>query len=145
MNSTATKKSGSRRVRRNIVGQLTHVQNEMPRHYFLRMTVEFGSAFAEGEDLPRGEFITKLRQGEANWRGGFIGEMMAHFADHLQACADQLSENERDAFMREVIPPIYRNYYEGCGSCKLSSGKAGANCCTVIDHATTVCFCDDAC
>jgi hypothetical protein len=147
MNPEARKKGGFRSLEGNSVGPLASIKNELPQEYFLKMTVEFGAFFSEERNLPREEFIERLRSTAEQWKAGFVGEMMSHFADHLEAVAAYAPPTEREAFMHKSVPTIFQNYYEPCGSCKLPDEKPGSNCCTVIDPAipTVVCFCHDVC
>jgi hypothetical protein len=89
------------------------------------MQVSFGPAFAR-EELTNRAFVEKLRTEGNKHMKGFVGTMMNHFADHIEAAARTGSLSLDDK--ADTDP---NTTYYGQGSCTGCPGDdgSGANCC----------------
>jgi hypothetical protein len=86
--------------------------------------VSFGPAFFKGKPT-NAEFIRHLRE-EGNRHKSFIGQMMSHFASHLEMAISEGMVNAND--IADTDP---NTTYYGQGSCTGCPGDNGTgdNCC----------------
>jgi hypothetical protein len=97
--------------------------------FFIKVKVEFGPAFTKQKGLTKRQMIELLRKNSEHWKG-FIGPMLAHFAEHL----------EFNGHLDEPARLHMLGSYGGCGSC-YADGVEGSLC-TDDDGKTT---CDKVC
>jgi hypothetical protein len=117
-------------------------KDKLPANYEINMQISLGPAFA-AESLTRRELVTRLREIASRRRGGFLGQMYDHWADHIEAAAKHFKDDPRHAQRFSLDAPANLSFdasYGGEGSCDgCSLSHPGGSCCSCTHDDVTSC------
>jgi len=118
-----------------VLGKAAELEPLNESHRVVSLHVEFGPKFSE-KSLTRGEFAKLLREQSVKHPKSFIGTMMDHFADHIEAAAQH--EPSGTYALTAPASHIMDATYYGQGSCS-NCGSVNDTCCTCIHDGITSC------
>lgn len=118
-----------------VIGKAADLEPLSDSQRVLSLHVEFGPNFTN-KSLTRGQFAGLLRSSSKKHPKSFIGDMMNHFADHIEAAAKYDSSGSY-ALTAAASHTMDATYY-GQGSCS-NCGSVNDTCCTCIHDGITSC------
>jgi hypothetical protein len=118
-----------------VIGESSELDPPKEDHRVVSLHVDFGPTFSH-KQLNRGDFAKLLREQSVKHPHSFIGTMMSHFADHIEAAA-KYAPGGAYALSAPANHVMDATYY-GQGSCS-NCGSVDDTCCACIHDGITSC------
>jgi hypothetical protein len=118
-----------------ILGKAIDMEQPAESDRVLSISVDFGPKI-KSHATTRGDLARTLRATATKHPKSFIGQMMDHFAEHIEAAA-KYDPNGKYALSALVSHPMDATYY-GQGSCE-NCGSVNDTCCTCIHDGINSC------